>query len=252
MLNKKKILVAGVLVVALLAAGIGGVVVLAQSPTPNGKANFAQLFLQALASRLGTTTDKLQQAMTDARKDAINNAVTQGLITQAQANQMLQRLQNAPAGKAPFGFGFPGGLGKGPMSPRPGFAMGAARGFMSPDVLEAVAKTLNMNPADVTTALRGGKTLADLAKSQNVDPTKVQQAIADAEKAAIDRAVTDGLMTQANANALKAQIDPTKIDLTKPGLGFGGFPGRGRFGPGWQKRPGNPSSPAPTPTPKSS
>ena len=250
MLNKKKILVAGVLVFALLAAGIGGVVVLAQSPTPtpNGKANFVQLFLQALASRLGTTTDKLTQAMTDARKDAINNAVTQGLITQAQANQMLQRLQNAPAGKAPFGFGFPGAPGKGP---RPGFAMGAARGLMSPDVLEAVAKTLNMSPADLTTALRGGKTLADLAKSQNVDPTKVQQAIADAEKAAIDRAVTDGLMTQANANTLKAQIDPTKIDLTKPGLGFG-FPGRGRFGPGWQKRPGNPSSPAPTPTPKSS
>jgi ribosomal protein S20 len=242
MQGKTKIIVAGVLVVALLALGVGGAVVLAQGPTPTppkgGKAGIGQLYLQALANRLGTTLDKLQQAMSDARKDAIDNAVKQGLITQAQADKMLQRLQNPPTpppGKAPF----PAGK-----------AFGAARGFFGPDVLEAVAKVLNMSPADVTSALRSGKTLADLAKSQNVDPSKVQQAIADAEKAALDRAVKDGLMTQAQADALKAKIDPNKIDLSRPRWGGAQPPGRGRFfGPGWFGRFG---SPLPTPTPKSS
>ena len=239
MLSKTKILVAGALVVALLVLGVGGAVVLAQGPTPTppkgGRTGWGQLYLQALANQLGTTVDKLQQAMTNARKDAINAAVTQGLITQAQADKMLQRLQNPPTPQ-------PGGI---PF--RAGKAFGAMRGLFGPDVIEAVANVLKMQPADVTSALRSGKTLADLAKTQNVDPSQVQQAIANAEKAALDRAVKDGLMTQANADALKAKIDPSKIDLSSPRWGGarpqgrGGFYGLGRFG-----RFGRPQ---PTPTP---
>ncbi len=239
MLSKTKIMVAGVLVVALLALGVGGAVVLAQGPTPtppkSHRVGWGQLYLQALASRLGTTLADLQQAMIAARTDAINNAVKQGLITQSQADQMLQRLQNPPTpqpGQVPF---------------RVGRAFGTARGFFGADVIEAVARALGMQPADVTSALRSGKTLADLAKSQNVDPAQVQQAIADAEKAGIDRAVKDGLMTQARAAALKAKIDPARINLSAPRwggappAGRGGFFGLGRFG-----RFGRPQ---PTPTP---
>lgn len=235
MFSKTKIIVAGALVFALFIAGAGGAVVLAQGPTPNpptqgGRAGLGQLYLQALASRLGTTLDKLQQAMKDARTDAINNAVKQGLITQAQADKMLQRQQNAPPGTGAF---------------QAGKAIGGIRGFFGPDALEAVAKTLNMSPADVTSALRGGKTLADLAKSQNVDPSKVQTAIADAEKAALDRAVKDGLMTQARADALKANIDPSKIDLSRPRFGLG-LAGRGAFP---RLGFGKPAQPTPTPKP---
>jgi hypothetical protein len=244
MLSKTKIMIAGALLAVLLVLGVGGAVVLAQGPAPTpSKGNrvaWGQLYLQALASRLNTTVANLQQAMNNARTDAINNAVKQGLITQAQANQMLQRLQNPPTpqpGQVPF---------------RAGRAVGAMRGFFGPDVIEAVAQALNMQPADVTSALRSGKTLADLAKSQNVDPSVVQQAIANAEKAALDRAVKDGLMTQAQADAAKAKIDPSKIDLSK--IGFraprqgGARPplGGGFFGPGWFGHFGRPQ---PTPTP---
>jgi hypothetical protein len=239
MLGKTKIIVAGALVLALLALGVGGTVVLAQGPTPtppkSNRVGWGQLYMQALASRLGTTLANLQQAMTDARKDAINAAVQQGLITQTQADQMLQRLQNPPTpqpGRVPFQLGR---------------TFGIARGYFGADVIEAVAQVLGMQPADVTSALRSGKTLADLAKSQNVDPSKVLQAIADAEKAGIDRAVKDGLMTQTQADALKAKIDPSNINLSAPRWGGappsgrGGFFGLGRFG-----RFGRPQ---PTPTP---
>ncbi|MDE3088101.1 MAG: hypothetical protein KGJ80_01790 [Chloroflexota bacterium] len=222
-LSKKKIIVAGVVVLALLVAGVGGAVVLAQGPTSNppqnGKTGFTQLYLQALANRLGTTTDKLQQAMTDARKDATNNAVKQGLITQAQADKMTQN-----AGKGLFPALRDRLTNAAKQIGRRGFALGArfgvTRGLVGEDALESVAKVLNMTPADVTSALRGGKTLADLAQSQKVDPSKVQQAIADAEKSAIDRALKDGLITQDRANTLKAKIDPSKIDLSRPLLGL--------------------------------
>lgn len=216
---RTKVVVAGALVAVLVLAGVAGTaVVLAQGPTPTApnRANFEQLFWQALANKLGISVPTLQQDFADARKDAVNQAVKQGLITQAQADQMLQRLQNVPLGNSGFMRGFKQGVQR-------GLGQGQLRGFFGPDVLEAIAGVLKMQPGDVTTALRGGKTLADLAKQQNVDAAKVQVAIADAEKAALDRAVKDGLITQAQADQRKAQIDPTKIDLTQKSLGRGPF-----------------------------
>lgn len=222
MSRKAKIILAGALVTALLVAGVGGAVVLAQGPTPTpggGRAALGQFYLQALASRLGTTLANLQQAMTGARTDAIDNAVKQGLITQAQADKMLQAQNNRPLG------------GVGPFF-RGGQRLGQVQGFFGADVLEAVGKALNMTPADVVSALRSGKTLANLAQSQNVDPTVVQNAIANAEKSALDRAVADGLITPDQANQRKAAIDPSKINLSAPRLGFfGRFNGKPRATP---------------------
>ncbi len=113
---RTKIVIAGVLVVVLVLAGVAGTaIVLAQGPTPTppNRANFAQLFWQALANKLGISVPTLQQDFTDARKDAINQAVKQGLITQAQANQMLQRLQNPPSGNPGFFRGFKQGIQRG-------------------------------------------------------------------------------------------------------------------------------------------
>ena len=40
---------------------------------------------------------------------------------------------------------------------------------------------LNLKLADLTSQLRGGKTLADIGKAQHVDQAKVKQAIIDAD-----------------------------------------------------------------------
>ncbi|MGE5264279.1 MAG: hypothetical protein ACM3S0_12930, partial [Acidobacteriota bacterium] len=70
---------------------------------------------------------------------------------------------------------------------------------------------------------------------------KLRTAIADAEKAALDQAVKDGKITQAQADSLKTNLTPDNIALNRRGLvfpfGSGGFgpgnlPGRGGFGPG--------------------
>ncbi len=178
--------------------------------------------------------------------------VVVGMIGAAAAGFAVSRVmarrataRSAPyfAPRAPFGRG--NFSNRAPNAARRGFVQGAASGFLAPDVLESVAKTLNLNPADLTTALRGGKTLADLAKSQNVATAQVQAAIANAEKAALDRAAKDGLIPQTRADALKAQIDPNKIDLTNRRFGMSGL-GRGNLP---RRAPRSNTAPSPTPTP---
>ncbi len=197
MLGKHKFIVAGALVLALLVLGIGGAVAFAQGPTTTGK-TWMDLYWQTLATKLGTTVEKLQAAMTDARQEAAAQGVKEGLLTQAQADRMLGT---------------------------------TAPGTIANAGLEAVAKTLGMSTTDLTTALRT-KTLLTLAQEKNVDVATLRAAIVDAQKAAIDQAVKDGKLTQTQADSLKANLKPENIDLNRYGFGFGGHGGFGMFG-GW-------------------
>jgi ribosomal protein S20 len=202
MFSKNKLIVAGVLALALLGLGVGGALVFAQGPTtnpPQGKAGLAQLYLQSLASKLGITSDKLQQTMKDANQDALNQAVKNGLITQDQADKLKDRLQNAPPG---------------PMLPGAG-KLGPAIQVARQTAVNGAAKALGMKPEDVVSALQGGKTLADLAKEKGVTEDKVKQAMIDAEKAAIDQAIKDGKITKDRGDQLKSKLDPSKIDLSR-------------------------------------
>lgn len=198
MLSKTKIGLASVLVVTLLIIGVGGSVVLAQGPTPTPpKSGWADLYWQALAGKLGISVDQLKQMTQDARKDALNEAVKKGLLTQQQADRLLKQ--------APLA---------GQLRDKLKDRRQVFRAF-SKAALDGAAKALGMKSDDVLAALRGGKTLADLAKEKNVDPNKVKQAIVDAEKAALDQAVKDGKLTKERAEQLKAKLDPSKIDLSR-------------------------------------
>ncbi len=197
MKNKNKLIVASVLVFALLVAGAGATMAFAQGPAGTGS-TFENLYLSALAQKLGTTIDKLQQAMTAARQDAASQAVKQGLMTQAQADQMLQR---------EFGRD--------------------VQAAIANAELDAAAKALGMTTTELTTTLQT-KTLLTIANEKQADITKLRTAIADAEKAAIDQAVKDGKLTQAQADSMKANIKPENIDLNR--FDFGGRGGRNGIG----------------------
>lgn len=198
MLSKTKFILAGVLVIALLAAGVGGTIALAQGPTPAPK-TWMELYWQTLAQKLGTTVEKLQQAMTDARTEAAKQGVQQGLLTQNQADRITGNTVSGVIAKAG---------------------------------LEAAAKALGMTSADLQTALRT-KTLLTLAQEKNVAVATLRTAIADAQKAAIDQLVKDGKLTQAQADQMKAKITPENVDLNRFGFGrggLGGFIGPDKFG----------------------
>lgn len=182
-------------------------------------------FWTQLAAKLGVSVDTLKADALQVRKDMLDQAVKDGRITQAQADQLKQKLDANGLIAPIFIGGGPGGkFGLGPRGPnnglRPGQGVGP-RGFgfgfgFGTAELEAVAKALNLSASDLTTQLRGGKTLADIAKAQNVDQGVVKQAIIDARKAQIEREVADGLITQAQATTLESRLTPDNIDLTRP------------------------------------
>jgi hypothetical protein len=115
---------------------------------------------------------------------------------------------------------------------------GGRGGFCGEAGLEAAAQALGMTTDEVTTQLRAGESLADLADEAGVDAQTVLDAIdAACEQATrdnIEAAVTDGTITRAHADWLLEGLDN---DYWGPGAanGFGGpgpgFGGHGRGGP---------------------
>ena len=198
----------------------------ATPPAQGAWTDMAGAFWNALASKLGISPDNLKSDVITAEKDVIEQAVTNGQLTRAQADRLEQQLStNAPL--VPFFGGMRGGPG-GPGRGDRGFLGGPLGGV---NTLEAIANALNMKPADLSAQLQSGKTLTDIATAQNVDQAKVKQAIVDAVKAEIQREVQDGLITQAQADQMLSNLTPDQIDLTRtPWLGGsrqGQFPQRG-------------------------
>ncbi len=101
--------------------------------------------------------------------------------------------------------------------------------------LDAAAKALGMTSTELSTALQSGKTLEQLATEQKVDIQKVTDAIQAAHatemRGRIAQAVTDGTITQANADWLLEGLDKGYIGV--PGaFGLGGPHGGHGFGNG--------------------
>ncbi|MCC7106169.1 MAG: hypothetical protein IT307_13580 [Chloroflexi bacterium] len=123
-----------------------------------------QAYFDALAKKLNVSTDTLKQYMADARKEA-------GFPD-----------RSGGPGAHPQGMGPQGGPGK------PGGPGAGPRGgmFFGP-VLDTAAKAIGISPDQLRQELPG-KTLADVARSHNVDPSKVSDALTAAMNARIDEA----------------------------------------------------------------
>ncbi len=92
--------------------------------------------------------------------------------------------------------------------------------------LDAAAKSLKMTSDELKAQLWGGQTLSALAEKAGVDIATVQSAVEaacqQAQIDAINQAVKDGKITQANADWLIEGIQKGYIG-GKGGFGFGGF-----------------------------
>lgn len=172
----------------------------------------------------------------DHLRSTLQSLVDDGTLTQAQLDAVITKLtasmpdRGRPGG--PGGRGGPGG---------PGGRMGA--GFDALGIgADAAAKAIGISTADLTAAVRGGKSVADVAKEKGVDPAAVVAAVVAAEGAALDQAVTAGKLTQAQADQIKSKLADRVTELVnKAGLGSGGHGGGGprRQGSGF---PGGPRS----------
>lgn len=217
------VLVTVALVTALFGAGFVLNVAEAQGPTPTTPApssGLDQSFWQALATRLGTTVERLQQAVKDAGKDTVAQGLADGRLTQEQADRMNQRLDQWQPGQSGL-FGLPFGRGGGPggHGARGGGSLGGQA------VFDAAAKALGVTTTDLMTELRAGKTLADVAQAKGVDQNTVKQAIITAKKAEVDAAQQAGRLTAEQATQLKQRIDQESatLDLNNLFQGKGGM-----------------------------
>jgi polyhydroxyalkanoate synthesis regulator phasin len=119
--------------------------------------------------------------------DSLKGLVDKGTITQEQSDAVATALEESKP-QGPFGKGgHPGGNLK--------FHIAA----------EEVAEILGLSVDELRTQ-QETKSLADIAKEKNVDVQKVIDALVAKSNERIDQSVTDGRMTQEEANEKKAKV----------------------------------------------
>jgi len=250
-MNKKKIrIIGGAAIVGALAlsaaAGVGSASAKSliskagiTKPAHDGRGPAKSLANVAAVLKLTEAELKTQldvQSVIDAvvaeMKAHIAEEVASGELTQAQADAKLAevtvRATDMVNGVRPAGMGEGkhGGMGHG----------GPAKSLAN------VAAVLKLTEAELKTQLESGKSLADVAKAQNVNVTAVIEVIVADVKAHIAEEVASGELTQAQADAKLAEVTTKVTEMVNSvrpagmgegkhgGMGHGGKGGRGGHG----------------------
>ena len=220
----------------ILAGVLGAGAVMAQTPVP-GTSTTGTTFLSRVAQKLGIDTPTLQNAIKTTQTEDIDAQVAAGKLTQAQADQIKQRIANAPA-DAPF---FGGGFG------------GHGRGLGGPVNPETIATFLGVTADQFRTEMDvTGATLATVSQAHGKSRDELKAFLTTELKSHVADEVTNGQLTQAQADTriadMTANLDQM-IDATgrHGGPDFGGGPRGGGADQG-----GYYGGPAPSTTPTSS
>ncbi len=130
-----------------------------------------------------------------------------------------------PAPQAPgtgYGYGRGGGMGGGMMGRGNGGAVGS--GILHDAMISALSQKLGISVADLEARLAKGETMAQIAYSKGLTAEQFTTLMKDARTQAIDQAVKDGTLTQAQADWMKTR------GMFGAGQGAGRGMGRGAHG----------------------
>lgn len=191
------------------------------APTKQAAANnpLRNAFLDQLAASLHVQRSALDSAITNAGTKTVDAAVQQGTLTQAQADAIKARLQAGDVGAL---LGGRGGAGI-----RDGHGFKAGSGVHQA-LFDAAAKALSISADELRTQLQSGQTLAQLAQAHNTTEQAVIDAALAAAKTQLGKDVAAGTITQAQADAVYAQLQQRGAQLfTAPLRGPGGRGHRG-------------------------
>jgi hypothetical protein len=207
--SKRKRIAAIGAVVALAVTGGGVAYAAATNSDPRDE------LLSDAAQRLDVSPSELRAALEGAFSDQLDEAVRDGKLTQEQADAIKQRIarHGLPLG-GPMG---PGGPGHG--------QFGAG--------LDAAADYLGLTQAQLARRLANGRTLAEVARAEGKSVDGLEQALVDAAKTRLDRAVADRQLTDAQRDRILSDIEEHVDELVNgraPGP-LGRHSGRG-IGPG--------------------
>ena len=176
-------LAAALVAVAALAFGAGSA---AAADTPS--------LGDAVAARLGITSDQLRAAFKAELNARIDAAVAAGRLTPEQGTKLKERVANAK------------GLG---IVVRRAFAerhKGLVGRIVQVHRLGAAAKYLGMTPKELRTARQSGRSLAQIAASKGKSVDGLVAAVVAPAEARAAKAVSNGKLTQQRADELIARL----------------------------------------------
>jgi polyhydroxyalkanoate synthesis regulator phasin len=169
--------------------------------TPAATNPYCQQYLQDLANRLHVSVSTLQQDKLAAAEDVLAQLVKDGKLTQNQANQIKQRLQSHQACS---------GKGRGLWGR--GVTMQSLKQYL-PGVVSQVASGLHMNATQLMSQSQSGKSLNDIATAQGVSSTQLQTIVTNAIQSAVNKAVSDGNLTQQQATTIMQMVQKNPAAL---------------------------------------
>lgn len=209
--------------VAALAAALTFQPVSAQTATPSSTPGSAQQtatpsaaqatrtaqatnFLERVAAKLGVTADRLRTAILDTSKENIRARVAEGKLTQAQADKLIERLQQG-------GPGLFGRLARAEAHDRIRQHARDRVGALQPirRTIDIVAATTGLTAQQVQEQLRTGQTLAEVGASKGKTQAQLRDAIVAETRQGIETAVTNGRLTRQQADRLLQNL-PERVD----------------------------------------
>ena len=131
-----------------------------------------------------------------ALKDALKSLVTDGTLTQAQADKVATTLDQKLPKRGPGG---PGHM-----------RMRGGPAHLEPaDIAKALGITVN----ELRTQSEAGKTLAQIAASKNISKPALIDKLVTAAEAELAQAVKNGRITQAQADTIKGTLKPRITEM---------------------------------------
>lgn len=149
----------------------------------NSDTTYCQQFQQDMAKHLNISVDQLKNARQQSASDILDQMVKDGKITQAQADKLKQNL-----GKHQWC----GYNGKGVQS-------SAVRQYLvqhRTDLVNALSKDLKLTSDQLTSDIKSGKSLVNIAKTQGISEQDLQKDVQDAVTTVLKQGVSQGQLTQ--------------------------------------------------------
>jgi polyhydroxyalkanoate synthesis regulator phasin len=195
--RKKLTFAAGAAGVAFVVAGLGaaGAIAASRMLSPNEE---SKAVIDDAAAQLGVEPSELSDALKEALKNRVDEAVEAGRLTKEQAGALKKRIDSD---EYPMLIG--PGFGRGGHSLHGGPGGFGHHGHF--EILATAASYLGLTEAELREQLQD-KTLAEIAKEKGKTVAGLVDQLVAAQTKRINEAVADGRLTQDQATELKAGL----------------------------------------------
>lgn len=156
-------------------------------------------FMKHFAVEIGKTQAQINSAFQKAIADTLADEVKSGQITQAQADKIKQQLAN----QTPCNL---------PSNHKTGGDKSTIAAYMQ-QYLAAAASALGISQSQLTTDLKNGQSLSQIAAAQNVTEATFRTKLIANLKPALDQAVTNKTLTAVQEQAILGRLQTAPLPL---------------------------------------